>query len=184
MIRVYDDAGNVIEKHEHKGDLKELSGVFVSPEQRRRGMGAALGEPLPEVVVLQGGEGDRTRRDPDNDGRSGMVGRDADWDEQIWACGHVERLAVWCDGEGESLRRDRNGGARRVCGHTDRRHGVAARVEDIERPSVRRDGHVEGLVAHWDCGQGCVARGADWRHGVVVSVGDIRHLPVWGDDDR
>ena len=28
--------------HEHTGDFKELAGVFVSPEQRRRGIGTAL----------------------------------------------------------------------------------------------------------------------------------------------
>jgi hypothetical protein len=30
VIRVYDAAGNVIETHEHRGDFKEIAGVFVS----------------------------------------------------------------------------------------------------------------------------------------------------------
>jgi hypothetical protein len=30
VIRVYDDAGNVIETHEHKGDLKEWGRVAIS----------------------------------------------------------------------------------------------------------------------------------------------------------
>ena len=46
--------------------------------------------------------------------------------------------------------RGRNGSARRVGGHPDRRHCVATRVEDVERPFIGCDGHIEGLVAHWD----------------------------------
>jgi predicted GNAT family acetyltransferase len=42
VIRVYDEAGNVIETHERAGEFKELASVFVSPEQRRRGISPAL----------------------------------------------------------------------------------------------------------------------------------------------
>jgi hypothetical protein len=31
MIRVYDEAGNVIETHEHAGDFKEPSEFFIAP---------------------------------------------------------------------------------------------------------------------------------------------------------
>jgi hypothetical protein len=88
--------------------------------------------PLPRELPSQNGEGDGTGRHPNDDGRPRMVGRGTDWDEQIGASGHVERLAVRSDGEGKRLMRDRNGGARRVGGHPDRCHGVATRVEDVE----------------------------------------------------
>jgi hypothetical protein len=40
VIRVYDDAGNVIETHEHKGDFKEwLAGKNKKPSQLVKGDG-------------------------------------------------------------------------------------------------------------------------------------------------
>jgi len=63
--------------------------------------------------------------------------------------------------------RGRNGSARRVGGHPDRRHCVATRVEDVERPFIGCDGHIEGLVAHRNRREGRVGGGADGRDGVA-----------------
>ena len=35
MIRVYDEAGNVIEKHEHAGGSYRMNNVFLLPESLR-----------------------------------------------------------------------------------------------------------------------------------------------------
>jgi hypothetical protein len=75
------------------------------------------------------------------------------------------------------------GGACRIGGHPDRCHGVATRVEDVERPSVGCDDHVEGLVAYWDGGQDCVGPDVDRSHGVVALVGDVSRLAIRSDDD-
>ena len=112
-----------------------------------------------------------------------MIGRGTDRDEQVGASGYVERLAVRSYGEGERLMSDWNGCSPRVGGHPDRGHGIATRVEDVERPAIGRDRHVEGLVAHWDCGTGRVGGCADGRHGVVALVGDVSRFAIRGDDD-
>jgi hypothetical protein len=41
VIRVYDDAGDVIETHEHQGEFKEWRGLAISVSARSREQAAA-----------------------------------------------------------------------------------------------------------------------------------------------
>ena len=80
--------------------------------------------------------------------------------------------------------RGRNGSARRVGGHPDRRHCVATSVEDVERPFIGCDGHIEGLVAHRNRREGRVGGRADRDHRFEADDGNIDGLPIGRHRDR
>ena len=53
VIRVYDDAGNVIETHEHAGDFKEPHGGSASPTSPGSNAPIAIGFEIPQSSSLK-----------------------------------------------------------------------------------------------------------------------------------